>query len=508
MPSIGDVLDDRYQLVRLLGRGGMSDVYQALDQHSGTPVALKIVRSDDPELARRLAQEARALERLVHPGLITLLDTGTVGDQAYLVMELVDGPSLSTFLRDGPLSSQDAATLGARLADALAYVHEQGIVHRDVKPSNILLGSDGEAWLGDFGVAQLHDASALTIAGTTLGTVGYMAPEQLEDHQVGPSADIYSLGIVLLECLTGRRAYEGSPSEIVARRLASPVSLPEDLPVPWKLVLSGMLDHRPENRPDGAQVAALLSTSAFDAPWIVADSDETTRLGAVAAHDGTMLMPGAVAALAGDETHVVAPLRRPAPVKWKVPSWWPVAAVVAAVVVLAIILFTVLGGGLGPSTTTTTHPKATTTRPTTTTIPLGKPELATLTSDVTNGEKVHNIDHASGAAITQEASLAQSDYAAGNKVQAANDLQQAAVAIANGVQAGTIAQDEGAVLQSDLSVLASALNLSSAAIPPSATTTTLLPTTTTTTIPTGPGNGNGNGNGLGIGNFGGNGSGN
>jgi hypothetical protein len=501
MPSIGDVLDDRYQLVRLLGRGGMSDVFQALDQRSGNSVALKIVRSGDPELARRLAQEARALERLVHPGLISLLDTGTVGDQAYLVMELVDGPSLSTFLRDGPLSSQDTATLGARLADALAYVHEQGIVHRDVKPSNVLLGSDGEAWLGDFGVAQLHDASALTVAGTTLGTVGYMAPEQLENHQVGPSADIYSLGIVLLECLSGRRAYEGSPSEIVARRLASPVTLPEDLPVPWKLVLSGMLDHRPENRPDGGQVAALLSTSAFDAPWIVADSDETTRLAAVAAHDGTMLMPGAVA-LAGDETHIVKPLQRAAPVKWKVPSWWPVAAVVAAVVVLAIILFAVLGGGTGP-TTTTTHRTTTTVAPTTT-IPLGQPELATLTSDVANGEKNHNIDHASGQTVTQEAGLAQSDYASGNKVTAANDLQQAAVAIANGMATGSIAQDEGVVLQSDLSVLASALNLASAVIPPSATTTT---TTTTTTVPTGPGNGNGNGNGFGPGNLSGSGTG-
>jgi hypothetical protein len=472
----------------------MSDVYQALDQQSSTAVALKIVRSGDPELARRLAQEARALERLVHPGLISLLDTGTVGDQAYLVMELVDGPSLSTFLRDGPLSSQDTATLGARLADALAYVHEQGIVHRDVKPSNILLGSDGEAWLGDFGVAQLHDASALTIAGTTLGTVGYMAPEQLENHQVGPSADIYSLGVVLLECLTGKRAYEGSPSEIVARRLASPVTLPEDLPVPWKLVLSGMLDHRPENRPDGAQVAALLSTSAFDAPWIVADSDETTRLAAVGTHDKTMMMPGAVAALAGDETHIVKPLQRQAPVKWKFPAWWPIAVVVAVVVLLVVILFAVLGGGHGPSTTTT-RPKVTTTLPTTTTIPLGQPELATLNSDVANGEKNHNIDHASGQTLSQEAGLAESDYAAGNKVQAANDLQQAAVAIADGVQAGTIAQDEGAVLESDLSVLASALNLSSAAIPPSATTTT----TTTTTLPIGPGNGPGNGNGNGNG---------
>jgi serine/threonine protein kinase len=498
MPSIGDVLDDRYQLVRLLGRGGMSDVYQALDQRSSNAVALKIVRSGDPEMARRLAQEARALERLVHPGLITLLETGSVGDQAYLVMELVDGPSLATFLRDGPLSSQDTATLGARLADALAYVHEQGIVHRDVKPSNILLGSDGEAWLGDFGVAQLHDASALTVAGTTLGTVSYMAPEQLEDHQVGPSADVWSLGIVLLECLTGKRAYEGSASEIVARRLSSPVSLPENLPVPWKLVLSGMLDHRPENRPDGSQVAALLSTSAFDAPWVTVDSDATTRLAAVVGSDATSVMPGAVAPLAGDATRVVSPVQRGAsrstPLKWKLPSWWPVAAVIIVLIVLVVLLFTVFGLGSNPTPTTTSHPKATTTLATTTTIPLGRPELVTLVGDVAAGKRSGNVDPASAQVITQEAKLAQSDYAAGNKVQAANDLEQAAVAIANGVMSGTIAQGEGAVLQSDLSVLASALNLSSALTSP---------TTTTTTGPVynyggpsnGPGNGNGNGHG-------------
>src|SRR5450759_814065 len=160
----------------------MSDVYEAVDQRTGTPVAVKLVRSGDPEFARRLAQEARALERIKHPGLIRLLDTGFAGGRAYLVMEFVDGSTLEEFLRQGPLGSRATAVLGARLADALAYVHEQGIVHRDVKPSNILLAPDGEGWLGDFGIARLHDASTLTVAGTTLGTVSYMAPEQLDDH--------------------------------------------------------------------------------------------------------------------------------------------------------------------------------------------------------------------------------------------------------------------------------------------------------------------------------------
>src|ERR1700688_2334704 len=258
MTSTSDRLTNRYRLVGLLGHGGMSDVYEAIDEENGTSVAIKIVRSADAALASRMAQEAKALERVEHPGLVRLLDTGLDANRAYLVMELVRGSTLADALRNGPFGSVAAAALGARLADALACVHDHGIVHRDVKPSNILLTEDGLGQLGDFGIARLLDSATLTVAGTTLGTAAYMAPEQLEDHQVGPAADIWSLGMVLLECLTGRRIYEGSPSEVVARRLAGPVPLPADLTVPWKLVLSGMLDHRPDQRLGGDEVAALL----------------------------------------------------------------------------------------------------------------------------------------------------------------------------------------------------------------------------------------------------------
>jgi len=267
MTSTTDLLDGRYRLVRLLGQGGMSDVYEAIDERSDTAVAIKFVRSADPELARRFAQEVRALGRVEHPGLVRLIGTGLAGDHAYLVMELVQGSTLAEALRHGPLGPERTAYLGASLAGALAYVHSRGVVHRDVKPSNILLHADGRAQLGDFGVARLLDASALTMAGTTLGTAAYMAPEQLEDHQVGAAADIWSLGMVLLECLTGHRVYEGSTAQVVAKRMAGPVPLPGDLPVPWKLLLSGMLDHRPGQRLEGADVAALLVTSPFRAAW-------------------------------------------------------------------------------------------------------------------------------------------------------------------------------------------------------------------------------------------------
>jgi hypothetical protein len=488
MTSIADVLADRYRLSSLLGQGGMSDVYRAVDQRTGTAVAVKVLRSGDPELARRLAQEARALERFEHPGLVRLLDTGLAGDQAYLVMELVDGPSLAASLRDGALGSPETAALGARLADALAYVHHRGIVHRDVKPSNILLAADGEAWLGDFGIAQLHDASTLTVAGTTLGTVAYMAPEQLEDHQVGPGADIWSLGMVLLECLTGRRVYEGSPSEIVARRLAGPVPIPADLPVPWKLVLSGMLDHRPGHRLDGAQVAALLATSALSAPWRPADNPSTDHLAATVPLDLTALAPGVAAAAVLDAGGTrVAPAALMAPPVERSRWRWLVAlgAVAAA---LAIGLFFVPGPGPAshrhagstarngpdpttvppvtttpPTSTTTTTPPTTTT---TTTLPNGPTALAALVGDVSAGQVAGTVGTATGQAISSAAEQAVTDAAAGKPDAATTDLQRAATTIASGLQSGSITQAEGATLQGDLSVLAAGLGLSAASTPP------------------------------------------
>jgi len=460
----------------------MSDVYEALDEQSGDTVALKIVRSGDPEFVRRLTLEARALESFEHPGLITLLDTGLTGDDAYLVMEFVDGPTLSTSLQSGPLGAPQTASLGARLADALAYVHERGIVHRDVKPSNILQSAQGEAWLGDFGIAQLHDATTLTAMGTALGTVVYMAPEQLEGERVGPSADIWSLGIVLLECLTGRRAYEGSPSEIVARRMAGPVALPEDLPAPWKLVLSGMLDYRPEQRLDGRQVAALLSSSAYAAPWQPSSADVTERVTPVGPNDLTVLMPGGVmpVAVAGDETLVTLPARRaaapPARPRWLVPG----VLLALAVLVFGLIIWLPSNPKNVPPTTTT--------QSTTTTSASSSTLIANLLNDLATGQVAGTVDPGSVQSITQDAERALFDQTSRNSVAAENDLQQAASVIANGTQGGKISQSEGKLLESDLSALARSLGVSA----PSTTTTFAPPG------PTPPGN-NGNGKGKGPG---------
>jgi serine/threonine protein kinase len=491
MSTTGELLDGRYRLGTLLGRGGMSDVFRAVDEVNSTDVAIKIVRSPDREYAQRLAQEAQALRRFSHPGLVQLYESGVNGDMAYLVMEFVDGPSLDQLLRQGPLTTAETAALGVSLADALAYAHAQGVVHRDVKPANVLIGADGLARLTDFGIARLVDESTLTLTGTMLGTATYMAPEQLENHAVGPSADVFSLGIVLLECLTGERVYSGTPSEVLARRMAGPVSVPDNLPVPWKLLLAGMLAPVPEDRLSALDVSTMLAAPAFRAPWVRSTpaSDVTTVVG-----DAGRLRGGQDGA-----TSITPP--RDAPLPSRSPSsdpngtrntWWIVAAVILVIAAGVGIAFALTSKPKVVTTTTTVPTTTTTVAPTTTTLPSTSHSLAKMVNDVVAGQSAHAIGPQVAQSISSGAQQAVTDFSSGNLSAAANDLQGVATTIASGLANGYITPTYAALLQSDLKTLANTLGLGAAATPSSSTTTT---STTTTTQPTGPGNGNGNGNG-------------
>ncbi|MDT4915724.1 MAG: eukaryotic-like serine/threonine-protein kinase, partial [Pseudonocardiales bacterium] len=220
-PSANGVADttlvaNRYEIQELLGRGSMGAVYCARDVVLERDVALKLFPAEaaDPQQAVRYEQEARVLARLSHPGLVTVYDAGidaTLADapRPYLVMELVRGPTLADRLRDGALPPEQVAAVAAQLASALAHIHRREVVHRDVKPANILLrdAEDGSrypaATLTDFGIARLIDGTRITMTGYTLGTANYLSPEQLNGGEVAAASDIYSLGLVLLECLTG-----------------------------------------------------------------------------------------------------------------------------------------------------------------------------------------------------------------------------------------------------------------------------------------------------------------
>src|SRR6478672_13328303 len=187
------------------GSGGFGVVYEAWDGRLERPVAVKAIEQRG-EAGRRVLREAQAAARLNHPGIVTLYEMGEEDGNALLVTELVDGSTLAQLNRDGTLSDRELGEIGADLCEALDHAHERAVVHRDIKPQNVLVTEEGEphAKLMDFGVARLTDAAALTAPGGVLGTLAYMAPEQAEGRAAGPEADVYSLALVLYECWTGQ----------------------------------------------------------------------------------------------------------------------------------------------------------------------------------------------------------------------------------------------------------------------------------------------------------------
>jgi serine/threonine protein kinase len=255
------LLGDRYVLEGLIGRGGMADVYRAHDQVLRRSVAVKLLRSlavTEAERAR-FTVEARTLARLDHPGLVTILDAATTDDQPYLVMELIHGRSLAEYCSGAALEPARVAAIGEQLADALGHAHAAGVVHRDLKPGNVLIGADDRATLTDFGIARLmSETTRHTTTGATVGTAAYLAPEQVCGEAITPASDVYSLGLVLLEALTGERAYRGLPIEAALARLTTPPTIPDTVPSHWHTLLRAMTALVPVERPSTEEVAASL----------------------------------------------------------------------------------------------------------------------------------------------------------------------------------------------------------------------------------------------------------
>jgi eukaryotic-like serine/threonine-protein kinase len=225
---IGETLSGRFRIERLLGRGGMSSVWQAYDEELGRPVAIKLLhtqRLESAESVDRFEREARTLALLAHPGIVTVIDRGETDGRPFIVCELVDGRDLHERISlEGRLPITEALAIAVQVAGALAYAHERGVVHRDVKPHNVLLTADGHAKLTDFGIARVDDAPGLTNPGRVLGTGDYVAPEQAQGLPLDGRADIYALGALLYHCLTSAPPYRGSSFvEIAEQHLRAPV---------------------------------------------------------------------------------------------------------------------------------------------------------------------------------------------------------------------------------------------------------------------------------------------
>ena len=292
---------DRYRLDERLATGGSAEVWRAYDVQLDRPVAVKRLHAHllpDAASRSRLAAEARAVARLSHPAIVGIYDVDAIGDSPAIVMELVDGESLAARIeRDGPLAPRDAARITAELAEALYHAHQQGVVHRDVKPGNVLLARDGSARLVDFGIAHSLAASAerLTLTGTVIGTLSAMAPEQLAGGPITPRTDLYGLGVVLHQALTGRPPYAAaSPVALAEAQRTGPPPL-EGIEPPLAAAVAACLAYAPTDRPlhAGALAAALRA-------WLAGDSAPALALALapVAVASAAAVDPGAVTQVA------------------------------------------------------------------------------------------------------------------------------------------------------------------------------------------------------------------
>ncbi|MEU7825228.1 protein kinase [Catellatospora sp. NPDC049133] len=267
----GLTLGGRYTLQVLIARGGMGEVWRAEDTVLGRRVAVKVLLPNlavDPGFAARFRAEAQAMAALSDPGIVEIYDYGQADGIAYLVMQFVEGESLLSLVRRvGPLEPARAMRLLARAADAIHAAHLHGIVHRDVKPANLLLRADGRLALTDFGIARIVAADRLTAAGEIFGTASYLAPEQVTGADIGPATDVYALGVVAYEMLTQRRPFAGDTPLAVALQHVNepPPELPDSIPEPVRAVVVRALAKDPADRwPSAAALSAAASAAATE----------------------------------------------------------------------------------------------------------------------------------------------------------------------------------------------------------------------------------------------------
>ncbi|TDC03099.1 serine/threonine protein kinase, partial [Nonomuraea longispora] len=268
MVAQGTTLAGRYRLDTRIGAGGMGEVWRGEDIVLARTVAVKVLlpgRMEDPGFVARFQGEARAMATINHSGVVDVYDYGVSGDTVYLVMKFVDGEPLDRLLsRLGRIAPQQAMELIAQAASALQAVHDQGIVHRDVKPGNLLVQRDGTLVLTDFGIARSDLANRLTDAGMVLGTAAYCAPEQAEGAPVTPAVDVYALGVVAYECLMGQRPFDGDSAVTIALKhiREAPPPLPAEIPPVVRTLVEVALSKEPGRRYPSAKAMSEAARAA------------------------------------------------------------------------------------------------------------------------------------------------------------------------------------------------------------------------------------------------------
>lgn len=386
-PTQGVSFGGRYELLSRVAIGGMGEVWEATDHVIGRTVAIKILKDEymgDPGFLERFRAEARHAALVNHEGIASVFDYGEENGSAYLVMELVPGEALSTIIeRDGPLSADKTLDIVAQTASALQAAHAAGLVHRDIKPGNLLITPDGRVKITDFGIARIADQVPLTATGQVMGTVQYLSPEQASGHAASPATDIYSLGIVAYECLAGKRPFTGESQVAIAMAQINeqPPPLPATVPIPVQNLVMAMIAKKPADRPSSAATVARaaqalrrgdLNSAAIAVPAIatgVAADDATRVLSGMGGDESTRIMPTTAQLPASDGAAA-----EEAKKKKRSPWTWPLIALIALLVlVIGGALWALFGNQDEPDPVESTTRSQPSTKPSVT--PSAEPEL-------------------------------------------------------------------------------------------------------------------------------------
>ncbi|MGE3192361.1 MAG: protein kinase [Microbacteriaceae bacterium] len=361
-PSSGITFGGRYQLASRIAIGGMGEVWQATDLVIGRTVALKILKDEylgDPGFLERFRAEARHAALVNHEGIANVFDYGEEDGSAYLVMELVPGEALSSILeRERVLPTDKVLDIVAQTASALHAAHQAGLVHRDIKPGNLLMTPEGRVKITDFGIARIADQVPLTATGQVMGTVQYLSPEQASGHPASPTTDIYSLGIVAYEALAGRRPFTGESQVAIAMAQINeaPPELPVTIAEPVRNLVYACIAKKPEDRPSSAANLSRAAQALRRGDMAAAIAAVPSLTGGETAFTQLLTPPGSTTAtrvLQPGEAGSIRTAETETGLKRRSPWTWPLVAIVSvlAVALIAIIIAFALPNNPGPTPT-------------------------------------------------------------------------------------------------------------------------------------------------------------